>query len=172
MAKEKKAAFLDRDGTIIRNEEKTKNFHLARVYSFSPKAIKLLKKAGFKIIIVSNQARIAFGYISEKQTKKTNAKLLKELAAKGARIDALYYCPHHPKNEKVKVKKYEKDCDCRKPGIGMLEKARKRFKIDYSKSYVVGDDSRDMAMGKNAGCKTKPDFVAKNLLEAAKMIAG
>ncbi len=183
MAKEKKAAFLDRDGTIIKNEEKTRDFHLARVYSYSPKAIKLLKQAGYKIIIVTNQARIALGYCTEKQIQKINKKMLRELAAKGARIDAIYYCPHHPK---APIKKYKKNCDCRKPKTGMLEKARKRFKIDFSKSFVVGDDNRDIEMGKKSGCKTilvqtghagkdghcktKPNFTAKNLLEATRII--
>ncbi len=181
-----KAVFLDRDGTITINQEKSKKFDIAPVYSYSAKAISMLKKSGFKAIIATNQARIAFGIASEKQVKKTNAKILRELAAKGARIDALYYCPHHPDNEKVKVKKFAIDCDCRKPKIGMLEKARKRFKINYGESWMVGDDSRDIQTGKNAGCKTilvltahagkddhckaKPDFIAKNLLEAARII--
>ncbi|GEM_PF-1552553 len=187
MAKQQnKAVFLDRDGTVNKNQEKSRKFHVAPLYWFSAKAIRMLNNAGYKIIIVTNQARIAYGLVSEKRVKDTNKKLLKELAQKGARVDALYYCPHHPKDAKVKLKKFEKDCDCRKPKIGMLKKAKKRFGIDFAESFVVGDDSRDIQMGKNAGCKTilvqtghagkdghykkKPDFTAKNLLEAARTI--
>ena len=177
-----KAVFLDRDGTITKNS----GFPFAQLYRYSPKAIELLNRAGFKVVIVTNQARIAYGKVSEKNVKQTGKKMLSALAAKGAKVDALYYCPHHPKDARVKIKKFEKDCDCRKPKIGMLEKARKRFKIDYSQSFLVGDDTRDIQTGKNACVRTvlvltghagkdghlkaKPDYTAKNLLEAARMI--
>ena len=178
-----KAVFLDRDGTITKEPGALKRVLRVHAYSYSARAIKILKRAGYKVIIVTNQGKVGHGHVTEKEVKATNKALLSVLAKQLAKVDAVYYCPHHPE---APIKKYRKKCACRKPSIGMLKKAQKRFKIDFSKSFVVGDDSRDIKMGKNSGCKTilvlsghagkdghfqeKPDFTAKNLFEAAKIV--
>ncbi len=108
-----KAAFIDRDGTIIGNFGYIDNRDNFKMYSGVAEGIKLLNKDGFKVIIITNQSGIARGFFSEETLDKIHNKMKKELSDKGAEIDAIYYCPHHP----------DEKCDCRKPEAGLLEKA-------------------------------------------------
>jgi D,D-heptose 1,7-bisphosphate phosphatase len=195
--KASRAVILDRDGVI---NEMVYNPEFGTVDSpFNPKefklrtevakALKLFKKLGFLIVVVSNQPGIAKGKTSLKLFKKINKKMKDELAKEGAHLDGVYYCLHHPDASQVKIKKYLKNCNCRKPKPGLLLKAAKDLNIDLSKSYMIGDGLIDVQAGKRAGCKTiflgnlknywceamekrkiKPDFVARNLLEAVKII--
>lgn len=180
----KPAVFLDRDGTI--NEEVGYLNHPSRLWLLptSAEAIRLLNRYNVLTIVVSNQAGVARGYFSETVVKETNQRLLHLLKEKGARIDALYYCPHHPEG---KVEEYRLDCDCRKPRTGMFEKATSELPIDRNRSYVIGDKYTDIVFARNVGIKGvlvltgygrgewennsngwkhQPDFVAVNLLEA------
>jgi len=153
------------------------------------KAIKLFKKMGFLVIAASNQPAVAKGKMSLELLAEIDKKMKKELSKGGAHLDGVYYCLHHPDASQVKVKKYLKNCNCRKPKPGLLLKAAKDLNIDLSKSFVVGDGLTDIQVGKAAGCKTiflgnlksyyceamqkrnlKPDFVTKNLLEAVEII--
>ncbi len=182
------AVFLDRDGTI--NEEMGYINHLDR-FIILPKAIeaiKFLKRHNFKIIITTNQAGVAMGYFPESFISETHNYLINTLAEKGTCLDAIYYCPHHPQ---AKVATYGKDCPCRKPKTGLILKAKKEFNLDLSKCYVVGDKFIDIEFAHNAGLKSilvltgygkgeikwvapkhalKPNFVAKDLYQAAKWI--
>lgn len=184
----RRAVFLDRDGTI--NEEVGYVNHPDR-FKIIPgvvKAIKILNEMGFLVIVVTNQGGVAKGFFDEKFLNKLHNKLIKELKRKGAKIDAIYYCPHHPHG---KVKEYSIVCNCRKPATGLIEKACEDFNIDMENSYLVGDQKRDIEFGKKLKLKTilvktgygkgelffkkfdndtKPDYVSENLLEAVRWI--
>lgn len=147
-----RAAFLDRDGVIIQEPPHYahKLSQLKLIYN-SADAIRLLNENGFVVIIVSNQAGIAYGYYQEKHAVLLNLAMKEELAKEGAHIDAIYYCPHHPE---AKIERYRADCNCRKPKPGMLKKAEKEFNIDLKRSFMVGDKLSDIEAGKRAECRT------------------
>ena len=129
-----RAVFLDRDGTI--NEEVGHLDHesdLALIEG-AAEGIALLKDAGFKIVIVTNQSVIARGRISEVKLRQIHLALTEVLSANGARFDAIYYCPHHPQEGDGD---YTVSCDCRKPRPGMLLQASRELEIDLRRSYIV-----------------------------------
>jgi mannose-1-phosphate guanylyltransferase / phosphomannomutase len=181
-------AFLDRDGTVNKEVGLIKDANDLELVEGSAEGIKMLNDAGFAVVIVTNQPVIARGMIDEKGLENINDKLIEMLKAKGAKVDAVYYCPHHPEKNHPEANnpKYRRGCRCRKPETGMIEKATTKFKIDFGKSYVVGDKTSDVQLGKNSGCKgilletghagkdnkydVKADHVCKNLLEACKII--
>lgn len=143
-----KAIFLDRDGTI--NEEinylyKTRDFNFI---SGAIDAIKIFQKLGYIILVITNQAGVARGYYKEADIKGLHHYIDKLLKKENIYIDAYYYCPHHPEGT---IEKYKKECNCRKPKIGMIEQAVKDFNIDLHKSIIVGDKEIDVKTGKNAG---------------------
>jgi len=180
--------FIDRDGTI--SEEVGYVNHLSRfqVYPWSAEAIRNLNHGGLKAIVVTNQAGVARGYFVESLIHEVHQKLSNELSLDGARLDAIYYCPHHPS---VGNPPYLKDCTCRKPKPGMLLRAADEFQIELKRSYVIGDRYGDIELAHNAGTKSilvlsgygigeyeyqrqhwsiQPDWIAKNLLEATEII--
>ena len=182
-----KAIFLDRDGVLIREVGYLSDLAKVSFYNGNIEALKIFKKAKFKIIVISNQSGVARGYFTEEFVKKTHKFIQEKLKKFNLKIDAFYYCPHHTKD--VKIKKYFKDCNCRKPKPGMVKKAEKRFNIDLKNSWVIGDKLTDIELGKNLKMKTillltgfgkeqrelmddktKPDFICKNLYSAAKII--
>src|SRR3989338_203884 len=146
-----RAVFLYRDGTI--NEE----VHLLpepaalRLLPGAGKAIAVLNKSGFKVLVVSNQPVVARGLCTEKEVRAINDRLRKLVAGEGGKIDGFYYCPHSTLAE---VEAYRLDCDCRKPKPGMLKQAAKAHNLDLRASYLVGDMARDILAGKEAGCTT------------------
>ncbi len=178
-----RAVFLDRDGTINHEVDVLRNVKQLRILPGAARAIKRINQLGFLAVIVTNQSVVARGLRTEEELDKIHAILVRRLGQKGAKIDAVYYCPHHPQ---ANIKKYRMRCSCRKPGIAMIRKAAERFKIEMKGSFMVGDSTRDMLAGKRARLTTilvktgyagedkaydvKPDFVAKNLLEAVKII--
>jgi len=164
----RKAIFLDRDGTIIADKGFVHKKEDLELLPGAVEAIKLANHHGFLVIVVTNQSGIARGYFTEDQLKAFNAHLAWTLKTQGARIDAFYYCPHHPE---APIKAYRKDCPCRKPRPGLLLKAAEELNIDLAKSYMVGDSPRDVEAGKRAGCHTiLLGREAKNLLEAVQLI--
>ena len=185
---QKKAVFLDRDGTINEEMGYINDIKRFKIFEFVPEAIKILNDADYLVIVVTNQSGVARGYFTEGLVEKVHQSLLESLKASNARIDKIYYCPHHPIEGKGL---YKKDCDCRKPGTGMITMAQKEYNIDLSKSYMVGDRYKDILFAKKAGLrsvmvktgygagefehqrtswKTQPRFIAQNLLEAANFI--
>lgn len=126
---------------------------------------KQLADAGFLLIVTSNQSGIARGMMTEAQADAVDAKISSEFSTAGARIEAFYRCPHLPTGT---VARYARDCDCRKPKPGMLRRAAKDHHIDLSRSWSVGDRSRDIAAGIAAGCRT----VAVRPQEAAAAVHG
>jgi len=189
-----RAVFLDRDGVInplIYHHDAgivDSPFTLSQftVFPRVPRAIRLLNDMGMVVIVVSNQPGIAKKHFDASLLSKVNRKLERALKTTGARIDAIYYCLHHPDS---KVKSLRMRCTCRKPGIGMLTRAAREFGLSLSESYMVGDGLTDIQAGSRAGCRTifigmwkceccrfirpstlHPTFVARDLWEAVKRI--
>ena len=146
----------------------------------SASAIRLLNEYDFKVIVVSNQSGIGRGYYTEEDVISFNLAMKIMLEKEGAQIDDIYYCPHHPD---AKIMRYRVDCNCRKPGIGMLKRAEKKWTINLRQSFMIGDKQSDIEAGKHAGCKTilvetghgveelknnkiECDFIAKDLFNA------
>jgi D,D-heptose 1,7-bisphosphate phosphatase len=156
------AFFIDRDGVI--NKER---FNLySDPCDFFPrtiKAIKKINKMNYLCIIITNQPAIAKGFVSEKYVNYTHDKMETLMGYKGAYIDDIFYCPHHPeKGFKGEVKKYKISCFCRKPKITLIKKAKEKFNIDLKKSYFIGNSLIDYKTAINAGIK--PFIVNNNLL--------
>ena len=180
-----KAAFIDRDGNLIVETGYMDEVGKVKFYSRSIAALKLLKEAGFKVIVVTNQSGVARGYFTEKFVQDTHLHINALLKKHGLKIDGFYYCPHHKKAVRGK---YRKDCSCRKPNTGMLEAAASKHKIDLKKSVTIGDKLSDVKLGHNAGAKgiivltgygrkekekikenkIKPDFIARDFYAAVK----
>jgi D-glycero-D-manno-heptose 1,7-bisphosphate phosphatase len=143
--------FLDRDGTV-----NTEIDYLSRpedlvLIPHAAKSIRQANEFGVKVFIVTNQSGIARGLFTEEALTEVHTQLDRELSRDGARIDRIYYCPHHPE---YGTPPYRRDCTCRKPNIGMLKKAEEEFGIRLQDSYVVGDRCIDIQLGVRAGCGT------------------
>jgi len=160
-----KCVFLDRDGIINKKAPEgdyIKNWSEFKFLSGVKEAIKKLNKAGFLVIIITNQRGIAKGLMTEEDLKDIHSKMIEELKKSGARIDSIYYCPHDEKD----------NCNCRKPKIGMFIKAKKDFNIDLSKSWLIGDSLSDIKSGIKANCNTvffNKSFIIKFLLKKVKI---
>ena len=149
-AHRKRAVFLDRDGTV--NVEK-EYLHRTEEFEFiadAPDAIRLLKKAGFLVIIVTNQSGIGRGFFDEAAVHRLHRYMDEELSRFGAAVDAYYLCPHHPLHG---IGEYRRECGCRKPLPGMLLEAADDFSIDLTASYIIGDKMADVEAGLAAGCR-------------------
>jgi D-glycero-D-manno-heptose 1,7-bisphosphate phosphatase len=142
------AVFLDRDGTI--NEQMGYINHVSRFVLLPnvAKAINRLHQSGFLVVVVSNQSGVARGYFPLELVNQVHERMRSLLSAEGAFIDAVYFCPHHPRGA---VEGYSEICNCRKPKPGMIEKACSAFDIDLRKSYVVGDRYADIELAHRAG---------------------
>lgn len=151
----RKAIFLDRDGVInkeINLLHKIKDFKLLPQ---TAKAIKKINKSGYLAIVITNQPVIARNLCSIEELEEIHKKMETLLGEAGAKLDGIYYCPHHPdKGYLGENQKYKINCSCRKPKIGMLKKATKDFNINLSESFIIGDTYRDILCGKNAGVTT------------------
>ena len=145
------AVFIDRDGTLNEEVGYVNHIDRLRLYPWTVEAIRKLNRARVPVIVVTNQSGVGRGYFPEELVHKIHLKIALELAASEVRLEAFYYCPHHPD---AAHPDYRKQCQCRKPLTGMLNEAAKRFNIDLKSSYVVGDSTRDMEMGFNAGART------------------
>jgi D-glycero-D-manno-heptose 1,7-bisphosphate phosphatase len=183
------AIFLDRDGTINEDIGYASHPDDLNIYSFAAEAIRLINDAGFKVIVVTNQSGIARGLYDEAMLSTIHKKLIGELESHGARIDAVYYCPHHPR---IGNQTYRQDCLCRKPQTGMLEQAAREHDINLLESFVIGDKASDINLATNAGAQgilvmtgygsstlanierfpCYPAIVAEDLLAAVREILG
>jgi len=163
----KKAVFLDRDGTINEESEYLYKIEDCRFLPGVKEAVKLLNEAGYLVVVVTNQSGVARGYYSESDLEKLHQHMAKEFADSGARIDAWYYCPHHPDFHAESA-----ICDCRKPLPGMLLVAADELGIDLCSSWMVGDKSADMEAGLAAGCRSILVRTGYGAVEAASAPAG
>jgi D-glycero-D-manno-heptose 1,7-bisphosphate phosphatase len=144
------AVFFDRDGTLNEEVEFLTAPEQMRLIPGAGRAVRAVNENGFLALVISNQSGIARGLFTEADLIPIHAKFQQELAASGARIDRIYYCPHHPT---AGIPPYRVDCDCRKPRPGMLHRAEEEMGVDLSRSYVVGDRIVDVLAGRNAGAK-------------------
>jgi len=151
----RKAVFMDRDGTILKQDGiHDVTLSKCKLYPFAAGAIKKISGAGFLAIVITNQPAIAKGFISEAEVELIHKKLETELGNKGAIINGIYYCPHHPKiGFQGEVKKFKIKCSCRKPKTGLVKKAVLDFNIDLEKSLFIGDSTADAKCAQNAGIK-------------------
>jgi D-glycero-D-manno-heptose 1,7-bisphosphate phosphatase len=169
--------FLDRDGVLVKERDYLSRPSQLSVLAGVPQAMKALREAGFKVVVVTNQSGVARGYFSLTTLAKIHRELKRRLAKNGAKWDALYFSPHGP----------DSGHPWRKPGIGMLTAAKKRFGLDLKSSYFVGDTTADVQTALNAGCtavlvrtghggrdgkhpKAKPDKTCRDLPAAARWI--
>lgn len=179
----KKCVFLDRDGTINREVGYLCEVENLEILENVVEGLRLLQQE-YLLIVISNQSGVARGYFSETKVDRINAEITKRLEQHNVFIQEFFYCPHHPEGI---VKEYAKVCDCRKPNIGLIERARKKYDVDISKSYMIGDKISDLLLAKNAGCKgifvktgydlqgkeqikQLSDYISDSLLEAAEWI--
>jgi len=178
-----KFIFLDRDGVINKYPGDGKYVTRLRDFRFLPgslHAVRLLTQAGYRIFVISNQAGVTKGLYSKEILDKMTDRMLTLARQQGGRIEKVLYCLHTD----------AMNCTCRKPKDGLLKQATKNQQVDKSHSYFIGDSLRDVKAGKLFGCKTilvlsgrekienaggwdvLPDFIAKNLLDAARHIVG
>lgn len=183
-----KAVFLDRDGTVNEEVGYLSDLKQLKLIPGAGAAIRRLNRAGFKVVLVTNQSGVARGYFPESFVHDTHALLEQMLRNEGARLDGIYYCPHHPT---AGNSRYTTECDCRKPGTGMIDRAARDLNVDVKKSYVVGDKWSDVELGQRAGAHTilvrsgfaadsegklrpghlmDPEFIARTITEAVEWI--
>src|ERR1700736_808786 len=177
----RRAAFLDRDGTICEEMGYVNHVDRLQIFPFAAAAIRQLNEAEIPVIVVTNQSGVARDIFPESLVHQVHKKMISELAVAGARIDAVYFCPH----------KTEDACECRKPNPGLLDRAAREHALDLAASWVVGDRYADLEMGHAAGARgilvmtgygrgeyelhrsswpRQPDALAENLRDAVRHI--
>jgi D-glycero-D-manno-heptose 1,7-bisphosphate phosphatase len=182
-----KAIFLDRDGTIIEEKGFICLFSDVEIFSFSAEAIKKMNQHNYRVFVVTNQSAVARGICTEEQIIEVHSGIKNFFLKQDAIIDKFYYSPYL---EEGIIPEYKKNDVSRKPSPGMILQAADAFNIDLKKSFMIGDSSRDIVAGKNAGCQTilvltgngrlaqkelkalnlVPDYIAENILEAVQFI--
>jgi D-glycero-D-manno-heptose 1,7-bisphosphate phosphatase len=145
----RRAIIMDRDGTVCDEVGYVNHVERIRLLPRSAAAIKRANEAGYQTVVVTNQAGVARGYFDEALVDEVHDRVRHMLAEQGARLDGIYYCPHHPE---VGGEGYRLVCGCRKPKPGMLLRARDDMGIDLASSYMIGDSVRDVEAGHRAGC--------------------
>ncbi|MDF0674634.1 MAG: lipopolysaccharide heptosyltransferase II [Nitrospira sp.] len=170
--------FLDRDGTLNPDPGYIKSIDQFELFPGVPEALARLKRAGARLIVVTNQSGIARGFLTRDDLDAVHMKLQGLIGAAGASLDAIYSCPHHP----------DDGCDCRKPNRGMIDQAVREWEVNLDRSYLIGDHIRDIELAKRIGARSvlvttgvvppqeaerlkvsgpAPDWIASSLTEAA-----
>ena len=144
------AVFLDRDGTLIEHVPYLSDPALVRLLPGAAEALKKLRRAGFAVVLVTNQSAIGRGMLTEDRLDQIHTEMRRQLAACGATIDGIYYCPVAPDSDDRSVVEHPD----RKPGPGMLLRAAADLKLDLAASWMVGDLISDVFAGLNAGCRS------------------
>ena len=186
----KPAIFIDRDGTLSEEVGYINHLSRFRILPFAVEAVRLVNRSGFLAVLVTNQAGVARGYFPESLIEEVHRTVTDRMASGGARLDAIFYCPHHPSAGEPP---YRQDCQCRKPKPGLLHAAAKQLDIDLARSWVVGDRYPDMQVAWAVGARgamvrtgygagelmhngprwpRRPEMVAEHLLEAVERIVG
>jgi D-glycero-D-manno-heptose 1,7-bisphosphate phosphatase len=180
----KNAIFLDKDGTLIQDVPYNVDPGRIVLVSDAGETLSRLQKAGYKLIVVSNQAGIARGYFEEKALEDVKVRLQELLQWWHVHLDGFYYCPHLPSGT---VATYAQECNCRKPLPGMLVQAAQEHNISLEDAWMIGDILHDVEAGNRAGCRTilinngnetewipgdfrTPTFTVRSLAEAADII--
>jgi D-glycero-D-manno-heptose 1,7-bisphosphate phosphatase len=146
----KRAVFLDRDGTIIEDVGYAGRVDQVNFYPWSIDAIRALNAAGLAVVVITNQAGVARGFFGEADVEMVHRHVTAVVEGGGARIDAYYYCPHHPEGT---IEQYRLRCDCRKPAPGLVERAARELGIDPGRSFVVGDKWLDIGLARAVGAR-------------------
>lgn len=146
----RRAVFVDRDGTLIEEIGYLDRLDRLTLFPYTVDAIRLLNRAGFVVVVVTNQAGIARGLVDESFVAVAHQFISDRLAAGGAAIDKYYYCPHHPDGT---IPALRRQCDCRKPRPGMLLKAAAELDLDLSRSFSIGDRLHDVQAAEAAGAR-------------------
>jgi D-glycero-D-manno-heptose 1,7-bisphosphate phosphatase len=174
------AIFMDRDGTVSEEVGYMLDRSLYKPFPWAGPAIRKINESGMKAVLITNQSGVERGYFPESLVHEVHDILHAELARHHARLDAIYFCPHHP----------DTGCDCRKPRPGLLLRAQQDLGIELSKSFMIGDRYLDIDAAYAAGARSvlvmtgngreelekyrhlprQPHFVAANLLEAVEWI--
>ena len=187
LSEKQKAVFFDRDGTINKYKGFIRDEKDIELEDGVIDTIKALNSSPYLSIVITNQPVIARGEVSFEKLNQINYKIFNLLSEKGAYLDDLFFCPHHPdKGFEGEIEELKIDCNCRKPKIGLLEKAASKYNIDLSKCYFVGDSTMDIQTGINAGMKTilvntglkgldgkykvKPDYVVDNIFDIIRIL--
>ncbi|MDD4151408.1 MAG: HAD family hydrolase [Candidatus Gracilibacteria bacterium] len=164
-----KAIFLDRDGTLNFDTNYVYKIEDLQILDGVKEGLKIFKNLGYKLIVITNQSGIGRGYYTMNDCKIFNEALENEI---GIKFDKIYVCPHLEAD----------NCDCRKPKIGNILEAQKKFGLNLENSYFIGDKDADIDCGKKAGCKTiliknkqyknteKADYEVKNIFEFANIL--
>jgi D-glycero-D-manno-heptose 1,7-bisphosphate phosphatase len=183
------AVFLDRDGTMVRDVGYLSRREDLAWFPYTVEAVRLLNRAGFVVVVTTNQGGIGLGFCTDEFVRRTHEQMSAHIAAGGGRVDAWFYCPHHPR---ARTEALRAACACRKPAPGMVHQAEQQLGIDLTRSFVVGDKRADLAMARAAGVRgvlvrtgygelevarhdgRVPDaaFVAADLMEATSWILG
>ncbi len=182
------AVFLDRDGTLNVDVGYLHAIEQLELYPWTGDALRLLKRAGYLLVVVSNQAGIAQGLIAPGFVEAAHEEMLRRVRDGGGDLDALYYCPHHPRGS---IKEFTAECRCRKPRPGMIDDAVRDLGIDIERSWVIGDKWLDVQLGHAAGARSilvrtgwgvdqekrrpagqKVEAVCDNLIAAVSIILG
>jgi mannose-1-phosphate guanylyltransferase/phosphomannomutase len=183
----RKALFIDRDGVINKEIGNLSNIDDFELLPGVAEAIKNINNSDFLAIIITNQPVVAKGFCSLEELHEIHYKLHFLLGSESAYVDKIYFCPHHPEvGFKGEVKSLKVDCNCRKPKIGLIEKAVEEYNIDIGNSYFIGDTTTDLLTGNNAGLKTilvrtgfsgndkkfniEPNFEVDSLMEAVNLV--
>jgi D-glycero-D-manno-heptose 1,7-bisphosphate phosphatase len=145
------AVFLDRDGTIIEERGYLERLEHLDIFPWTGDALRLLKRAGYATVVITNQSGIARGLIDEAFLNHLHQTIDARLLSSGGGIDRYYFCPHFPQ---AKIERYRQTCGCRKPAPGMIEQACREMDLDPSGSVMVGDRWLDVACGGAAGTRT------------------
>ena len=183
MAPGTRAVFLDRDGTINREVDLLRDPRQLRLLPGAAEGIRALNRMGYRVVVVTNQSVVARGWVSERQLQSIHRSLKERLSRRGARLDAILYCPHHPDAD---LPRYRIRCRCRKPGTALIRRAAREFGVALRQSFMVGDSTRDILAGRRAGLTTvllgtgyagregkypvRPDHCARNLKDAARLL--
>lgn len=180
----KPAVFIDKDGTLVVDVPYNVDPEQIRLRDDAGPALRRLQRAGYELVLVSNQAGVALGHFPESALDTMWTHLRAELADCGVELSGIYYCPHHPEG---RVAGYAADCGCRKPQPGLLQRAAAECQLDLQRSWMLGDILDDVEAGRRAGCRAvlldvgsetewresplrTPEFMARDLDKAAHYI--
>jgi histidinol-phosphate phosphatase family protein len=180
MAGRSPAVFFDKDGTLVENVPYNVDPQKIKLAAGAETGLPALHNAGYRLVVVSNQSGVARGMFEEAALAGVEVRLRELLGTLGVPLAGFYYCPHHPDGS---VAAYARSCDCRKPAPGLVLLAEKELGLDLRSSWFVGDIADDIEAGRRAGCRTilvgdgrehpaetPPDYVARDLAEAARYI--
>jgi D-glycero-D-manno-heptose 1,7-bisphosphate phosphatase len=179
-----RAVFLDKDGTLIEDVPYNVDPARIRLAPGAGRALRPLRAAGYRLVVISNQSGVARGYFPIAALAAVEQRLRTMLGDEGVVLDGFYVCPHHPEGN---VAEYARACDCRKPAPGMIVRAAAALRIDPARSWFVGDILDDVEAGRRGGCRTvlidnghetewvqsserRPHVVARHLEDAARRI--